>query len=90
VTVFHHPGSKDGKHLAISLFNSIAESLIFKMRQVKVGRWLYLLRKTTCPSVLIELGFHDNKEDVAIMKQPDYPQRIAKAICDGVEGFEAL
>ena len=55
---------------------------------------LTVLVKTDAPACLIEYGFHTNQEDVALLKDSDYRDRLAEAtahgICDwlGVEWTE--
>ena len=55
---------------------------------------LTVLVKTDAPACLIEYGFHTNREDVALLKDSDYRDRLAEAtahgICDwlGVEWTE--
>jgi len=45
---------------------------------------LYVLKNTSAPAVLIEHGFHTNKEDTAWMKNDAYRQRLAQAEAYGV------
>lgn len=45
---------------------------------------LYVLRNTTAPAVLIEHGFHDNQEDVALLKSADYRANLAVVECQGI------
>lgn len=42
----------------------------------------YVLRKTTMPAVLLELGFMDSKTDVPIILTDDYAQKCARAIVE--------
>lgn len=44
----------------------------------------YVLKNTTAPAVLIEHGFHTNKEDVALLKSADYRKKLAVAQCKGI------
>lgn len=44
----------------------------------------YVLVNTVAPAVLIEHGFHTNKEDVALMNDSDYRDKIAVAECKGI------
>ena len=46
---------------------------------------LYVLKHTIAPAILIEHGFHTNKDDVAWMKNDAYRQRLAQA-----EGYGIL
>lgn len=39
----------------------------------------YILKNTSCPAVLVEDGFFDNKYDYECMMQDEYIERIAKA-----------
>lgn len=43
---------------------------------------LYVLRETTMPAVLLELGFMDSKTDVPIILTDDYARNCAKAIVE--------
>ena len=44
----------------------------------------YVLKNTTAPAVLIEHGFHTNKEDVELLKQDNYRSKLAIAQCKGI------
>ena len=44
----------------------------------------YVLKNTTAPAVLIEHGFHDNEDDVALLKSADYRAKLAVAECQGI------
>ena len=43
-----------------------------------------VLAKTNMPAVLIEFGFHTNKEDVALLKDSSYRDKLAEATARGV------
>lgn len=45
---------------------------------------LYVLRNTTAPAVLIEHGFHTNREDVELLKDSEYRGRLAIAEACGI------
>lgn len=46
-----------------------------------------VLTATTAPAVLLECGFHTNLEEVALLKTPDYRDKLAKAITSGVMNY---
>jgi N-acetylmuramoyl-L-alanine amidase len=46
-----------------------------------------VLRNSTVPSVLIEMGFINHKNDRAQMTQKDFANRVAKAIVKGIQLF---
>lgn len=43
----------------------------------------------TMPSVLAEIGFISNPHDEALMKRPEYRQKIAEALYKGIAGYGA-
>ena len=45
---------------------------------------LYVLKGTVAPAVLIEHGFHTNREDVALLKDSAYRQKLAEAEAKGI------
>ena len=45
---------------------------------------LFVLRKTTMPAVLLELGFMDSRTDVPVILTDEYAQNCAKAIVEVV------
>lgn len=48
---------------------------------------LYVLNNTPCVSILCELGFMDSRTDWPIIAQPDYPQKCAWGIYEGLLQF---
>ena len=66
---------------AVRICKKIA-ALGFKNRGVKANDDLYFLRKTNATSMLIEICFVDDKDDVEIYK--DNVDKIAKAIAEGL------
>ena len=46
-----------------------------------------VLTATTAPAVLLECGFHTNKEEVTLLKTADYRDKLAKAIASGVMNY---
>lgn len=43
-----------------------------------------VLRATTAPAMIVEYGFHTNKEDVALLKNSAYRDKLAKATAQGI------
>lgn len=62
------------------------EGVSRSMRQppIKEGAELYVVRNTNAPAVLIEHGFHNNREDVELMKTDAYRQKLAEAEAYGI------
>lgn len=68
----------------------------FKDRKIRYDRsdgdkdWekgFYICRHTSCPAVLIENFFYDNREECQFMLKEDTKERIAKAIAKGVQYY---
>ena len=55
-------------------------------RGLKEMDW-YVVRKAYMPSVLIELGFVTNKQEVELLNNPTYLQKIGTGIYNGVISF---
>lgn len=47
----------------------------------------YLLRKTEIPTVIVECGFLSNTEEAEKLMKEVYQEKIAQAICEGVQKF---
>lgn len=48
----------------------------------------YVLKNTTCPSVLFELGFHTNKEEATKMLTAEWKNKIVLSIIYAIKKFE--
>lgn len=48
----------------------------------------YVLRNTNCPAVLLELGFHTNKEEAKKMLTPEFKNKVVLAITYAIKKFE--
>lgn len=88
-TYVYKRGSSNSNDLAkymhqelVSNFNGIA-----KDRKVKKAEF-YVLRKTSCPAVLLELGFHTNKEEVQLMRTDEWKEKIVNSVVGACKIFE--
>ena len=52
-------------------------------RRAKAARYV-VIKKTTMPSVLAEVAFMDNVEDMENLKKEEFRQRAAQALCDSI------
>lgn len=72
--------------------DELAKAIIKRMEAAGVkifGSRLYhakfaVLKYTAMPAVLIEYGFHDNREDVELLKKMSYRQKLAEATAQGI------
>ena len=86
--VFYYTGSEEGKKLANILQNSIRDVVGDDNRRVeKANDSYYMLRKVSCPLVIVECGFLSNPEEEALLCDEGYQQQMAQGICEGIENF---
>ncbi len=73
--------SNEGRKIAKRVVDQIA-SLGFVNRGVKDGSWLYVLKNTKMPAILVECGFVDSREDMDRLNV----EKMANAIVKGLTG----
>jgi parallel beta-helix repeat protein len=79
---YHYPGSTSGSRLATAIHNSILQSITVKDRGVRQANF-YVLRYTSMPATLVELGFVTGREDAAKLADPNHRSQLARAIASG-------
>ena len=60
---------------------------IAKDRKIKKCAF-YVVRNTSMPAILLELGFHTHKEEVKRLMTDDWKQRVVKSVVDACQIFE--
>ena len=77
---------------AFSLGEDIVDSLVeatgFPKRGMFVRPGLYVLKKTTMPAVLVEIGFISNPAESAVMR--DNPELFARGIYNGIVEYTGI
>jgi len=74
------------KELADIIHKHLIEALGFKDRGVKNGS-LQVIRETTMPAVLLEIGFLSNKAEEEAMMSESTQDKAAQAIVDGIKEY---
>jgi N-acetylmuramoyl-L-alanine amidase len=74
---------QSGAELAQVIHQTILQSTGVANRGVKTARF-YVLRRTTMPSVLVEVGFVTGRDDAARLSNPSYRTQMADAIARGI------
>ena len=74
---------KDGRRLAEVIHWSILNSVNIKNRGIRRARF-YVLRHSTMPGVLVEVGFVTGAEDAPRLKNPTHRSQMADAIVRGI------
>lgn len=83
--VFYYTTGNAGKALAESLQNILIKQLDpANHRKAKANDSYYLLKKTSCPIVIVECGFLSSPEEAALLKSDAYQEEIAWAIHLGI------
>ena len=86
--VFYYETSVKGRNLAEILQETLNQNLeIVRPRAGKANDTYYLLRKTEIPTVIVECGFLSNTEEAEKLMKEVYQEKIAQAICEGVQEF---
>ena len=71
--------------LATDVVNNLSEATGLKNRGVKIRPSLYVLKKTSMPAILVELGFITNPRDASLMV--NNPELFAEGIYNGIVEF---
>ena len=83
--VFYYATSEESKLLGESLQQSLVSHVDPKnQRKAKANESYYILKKTKCPSVIVECGFLSNAEECKKLKTDAYQRKIVEAIYQGI------
>lgn len=83
--VFYYKNSKESEDIAVTVQAELVNSLDKdNKRKAKANNDYYVLRKSTCPAIIVECGFLSNSQEEAKLVSEEYQQDIAEAIAEGV------
>ena len=74
---------ESGRTLAQIIHRNILRRVNVNDRRVRRARF-YVLRKTSMPAVLVEVGFLTGRDDAAKLANPTYRRQMAGAIASGI------
>ena len=83
---FFQAGAEEGKALAQCVIDALCDALGRNTRLANPGN-NYVTRIPSVPAVLVECGFLSNPEEETALQDPDYQQRLADAIAQGVLAY---
>lgn len=90
IEIFHCPRSKRGREFANItlgiLLNEVGKCTDVISRGVK-EKAFYVLRKTHCPAILVELGFISDDEEALFLNDPMNQKMMATALLESAELF---
>lgn len=76
----------------LALAESLQRALVSRLHTVDLGVQrsnFYVLRNTTMPAVLVEIGFLSNPQEAARLSQPTYRLEVARALLMGINEYFA-
>ncbi|MBW4644548.1 MAG: N-acetylmuramoyl-L-alanine amidase [Goleter apudmare HA4340-LM2] len=77
--------NSNSQRLAKLVSSTLFKSVIgLSNRGLKDGDRFAIFRGVTIPAILIETGFVDNKNDAALLRNPDFQKKLAEAIAQGI------
>ena len=82
-TLCYHAGGPAANY-ANRVQSELANYTGLRNRGVKLMPWLYVLRHTKIPAILVELGFVSNPSDAAKLKNPEFIRQAARLIARGI------
>lgn len=83
--VFYYKGSVEGKKLASVMQKTIKDYIGDGNHRVeKENTAYYMLKKSTCPLVIIECGFLSNYREANLLMTNEYQTKMAEAIQNGI------
>ena len=82
--IYHHVGSERGKELATSVLSQFKENGLFTINRGLKTKSLHMTREVLAPSILVELGFITNQEDLNLIinKKDEMIKAISKGLLD--------
>jgi len=85
-----NPGNKrDSENIALAaaIHSAMVRQLPVPDRGIKRARF-HVIRATSIPSVLLEGGFVNHPKDSRLIANPEYRQRMAMSIFQGIEAYK--
>ncbi|MHB8074629.1 N-acetylmuramoyl-L-alanine amidase [Desulfosporosinus fructosivorans] len=83
---FYHSGSPEGKLLAQAIQQEL-NSMTQGKRVAKGNQDIYVLKKAHQAAVTVELGFLSNLEEEQLLTTPEYQEKLAIAIYQGLSVY---
>lgn len=80
---FYYPTSTKGQGLARTVHASVLQELGTYNRRIDEANF-HVLRQTTMPAALVEVAFHDNREEEVMLKRSEFRARAGYAIAKGI------
>jgi len=88
-TYVYERGSSNSNDLAKYMHQELSCNFsgVAKDRKIKKCKF-YVVRKTNCPAVLLELGFHTNNKEVQLMRTDEWKEKVVKSVVEACNIFD--
>ncbi|GAB4235236.1 MAG: hypothetical protein Kow00121_62820 [Elainellaceae cyanobacterium] len=83
IETYHYPNAPVDARLAQTIHETILQSIDLRDRGVRQAN-LYLLRSTSIPTALVEVGYLTGREDAMNLANAAYRSEMAAAIANGI------
>ncbi len=80
---YYYQDGVEGKQYADAIFDSIEESGTITVRDTRSGDF-YVLRNTSSPAVLIEIGYLSNDQERKNLTSDAYQDKLAEELAEGI------
>lgn len=77
----------EGEKLSKSITSRISEELNIKVRRIKKHRYMVLRNKCKGKSILLEVLFHDNINEIKYLLEQEGIEKVAKVIAAGIDNY---
>ncbi len=84
--LFYYKEGTKGQTLATIILDEICKATGQRNRGTNSGD-LMVVREPVAPSALVECGFISNPNEERLLANPNYQEKLAQAVADGVERF---
>lgn len=85
IECYYATNSEEGKALAYAIQEQL--SMIAPVNQQARPAEFYVLRRSSVPAVLIEVGFITNPEEKILLQSQEYQRKLAEAIVKGIAKY---
>lgn len=87
IEVLYNPNRSGSKQLAQLVLDELVKATGARNRGIKERPELAVLKHTTMPAILVEMGFISNKAEAQKLQTASYQNKIVEAIVKGVEKY---
>jgi len=86
-TWYNSEANAGNKGLAQCIQSAIVSSTEARDRGIKLSNQFIVLQGSSVPACLVEAGFLSNPEERALLLAPEYQDRIARGIAEGIDAY---